>query len=210
MKIAIAGWSGLVGSELLSLSAAHSEVKLIHTLGRKTAPEHNKIRSHQVDFSDLDLELSGLDAAFCCLGTTIKKAGSKDAFYQVDHDFVINFAKWAKSQGCKSFHFVSATGNSKSSFFFYNRVKAETEEDLWKLEFDQTFLYRPSLLLGDRQEFRLGEKIGEAFMKLLTPVMLGKFKRYRPVHARQVASAMLDHLMSNESGVVESEQMLGY
>lgn len=208
MKIAIAGWSGLVGTELLSLSIESSTVDNIHALGRKVAPEHSKLKSHQVDFSNLELKLQDLDAAFCCLGTTIKKAGSKDQFYKVDHDFVINFAKWAKAQGCKSFHFVSATGNSKNSLVFYNRVKAETEEDLWKLDFDQLFIYRPSLLLGDRKEFRLGEKIGELFMKLFTPIMLGKFKRYRPVHAKQVANAMLSNLDTKESKIIESEFIL--
>src|SRR5690606_38409339 len=119
----------------------------------------------------------------------IKSAGSKDNFYKVDHDLVIGFARWAKGLGASKFLYVSATGADPSSSIFYNKVKGETEADLKAVGFDYLGLFRPSLLLGNRNEFRVGEAVASIVLKPL--VWLKLAKNIRPIHEHQVAKAMV-------------------
>ena len=134
--------------------------------------------------------LPAADDAFCCLGTTIKKAGSQEAFRAVDHDAVLAFAKAARKAGARRFLLVSALGADKDSRIFYNRVKGEAEEDLKSVGFESLILLRPSLLLGDRAESRPGERAAIVATKLLGP-LLRPFAS-RPIEASTVARAMLN------------------
>jgi uncharacterized protein YbjT (DUF2867 family) len=161
------------------------------SLGRRPLPrQHPKLTQRTVDFAHLESEaLPSAEDAFCCLGTTIKKAGSQEAFRAVDHDAVLAFAKSARKAGARRFLLVSALGANPSSRVFYNRVKGETEEDLKAVGFESLIILRPSLLLGDRAESRPGEHAAIVVSKVLGP-LLRPFSG-RPIEARTVARAML-------------------
>lgn len=190
----IAGATGLIGSHCLDeLLSSDRYSKVIAVGRRKLSREHDKLVSLVVDFDQLDNvdELANFDDAFCCLGTTIKKAGSKENFKKVDYTYVINFASLAKKAGATRFMVVSAIGADAKSSVFYNQVKGEMENSLKDLNIPQTHIFEPSLLLGDREEFRLGERIGEVVMKLARPVLRGGLSKYRAIHAADVAKAMV-------------------
>lgn len=227
MKIAlISGTSGLVGMQLLNQLLQSKEYEYILSVGRrKLALKHGKLIQIDGELSKIHswqweekvkaqslggeyhyfLEsISGKTAeihAFSSLGTTIKVAGSKDKFYEIDHDLVIEFARWAKKIGATKFLYVSAAGADSSSSIFYNKVKGETEDDLKKIQFDYLGLFRPSLLLGNRHEFRLGELIATVVMKPL--VWLKIAKNIRPIYDYQVAKALVKKALSAISNSVE-------
>lgn len=227
MKIAlIAGTSGLVGMQLLHQLLKNSEYSFIISLGRrKLALKHEKLVQLVTDMSYIDSmdwqtyltsqSLGGeynflRDAivdgiaeihAFCALGTTIKQAGSKEKFYKVDHDFVISFAKWAKKLEVKKFLYISALGADTTSSVYYNKVKGEVEDDLKAFQFEYLGLFRPSLLLGTRHEFRLGEEVAKIFTKPL--VWMKLWKSMRPIHDYQVAKAMVQAALGGSNQAVE-------
>jgi uncharacterized protein YbjT (DUF2867 family) len=182
---AIAGASGLVGSHLLTLLLR--EFDLVAAVTRRPlAVSAPNLR--QVAFGD---PLPAIDAAFCCLGTTIKKAGSEEAFRRVDFEAVVAFAKAARAAGASRFALVSSVGASAASSNFYLRVKGETEHAVSRIGFEHVLILRPSFLLGDRAEQRPGEKLGIAISKATAFLLLGPLRKYRPVHAERVAAAML-------------------
>jgi uncharacterized protein YbjT (DUF2867 family) len=187
----VAGASGLVGGHLLDALLGSPLYREVCSIGRRSLPQqHPKLLQRTVDFSRLESEaLPPSDDAFCCLGTTIKKAGSQEAFRAVDHDAVLAFAKAARKAGTRRFLVVSALGADPRSRIFYNRVKGEIEEDLKGVGFESLIILRPSLLLGDRAESRPGEHAAIVVSKLLGP-LLRPFSG-RPIEARTVARAML-------------------
>ncbi|MDX5339195.1 MAG: oxidoreductase [Cyclobacteriaceae bacterium] len=227
MKIAlISGTSGMVGMQLLHQLLREDHYDFVLSLGRrKLALKHQKLIQIEGDLfrlKDWDWQgkvkeqaLGGEYAgfllavqekkavlhAYSCLGTTIKVAGSKERFYAVDHDLVIGFGEWAKKLGTSKFLYVSAMGADADSSIFYNKVKGETEDDLKALKFGYLGLFRPSLLLGNRHEFRLGEQIAAILMKPLAWLKL--FKNFRPIYDYQVAKAMVKTAQSEEVKAVE-------
>lgn len=147
-----------------------------------------------MDFEHLGSGVSDIDAvddAFCCLGTTIGKAGSRAAFRRVDHDYVVAFGKLAAKLGARTLVVVSSLGADPHSRNFYLKVKGETERDLGRLQVSSLVILRPSLLTGDREEFRTGERLGGAFLSAVSPLMKGPLGRFRPVSAARVARAMV-------------------
>ncbi|MFN6943995.1 MAG: NAD-dependent epimerase/dehydratase family protein [Cytophagaceae bacterium] len=205
MKVAlIAGSTGLVGTELLNVLDESNQFSKIYALTRRknSIRETEKIKALLADpINSMDWP-SDVDEVFCCLGTTMKKAGSKEAFRKVDFELVVELAKKAKNNGVNSFHVISSMGADKNSFFFYNKVKGEMQEALEKLNFGRLFIYQPSLLLGDRKETRIGEKIGEFIMKAFSSLLLGSLKKYKAIEARTVAKAMEKIANSKESRAV--------
>jgi uncharacterized protein YbjT (DUF2867 family) len=187
----VAGASGLVGGLLLDGLLESPLYREVCSLGRRPLPkQHPKLIQRIVDFAQVEGEaLPAADDAFCCLGTTIKKAGSQEAFRAVDHDAVLAFAQAARKAGARRFLLVSALGADKGSRIFYNRVKGETEEDLKAVGFESLVLLRPSLLMGDRAESRPGERAAILVTKVLGP-LLRPFSS-RPIEASTVARAML-------------------
>lgn len=187
----VAGASGLVGGHLLDLLLSSNDVAKVISLGRRPLEATStKLEQRAVDFARLDdLTLPPVDDAYCCLGTTIKKAGSQEAFRAVDHDAVVAFAACAKRAGAKHFLVVTALGADASSRVFYNRVKGEAEAALKAMGFESLSILQPSLLLGDRAESRPGERVAivlsRAFAPLLRPIAA------RPIEARTVARAMV-------------------
>ncbi|HEY3448611.1 MAG TPA: NAD(P)H-binding protein [Myxococcales bacterium] len=187
----VAGGTGLVGSLLVEELLARPEWTKVVTVGRrKTGREHAKLEEQVVDFASLGAQaLPRAEAAFCCLGTTIKKAGSQQAFRAVDLDAVVAFARAARAGGAERFFVVTAAGADPRSRIFYNRVKGEAEEALRQVGFASLGIARPSLLLGERAESRPGERFAVAVSRALRPLLAPLAAR--PIEARTVARALL-------------------
>ena len=187
---AVLGATGLVGGYVVRRLLDDERWRLVRTVGRRTVDvQHPKLEQAVGDPLEDGPWTAALavDDVLCCLGTTIKKAGSQEAFRAVDHGAVVRAARAAVELGASQFLFVSSLGADPSSRVFYNRVKGEMERDLAALGFPSCSVLRPSLLLGPRPEPRLGERLAELVMRPLGP-LLGK---YRPIHAAVVAGAMV-------------------
>lgn len=203
MKALIFGATGLVGNILVHLLIKDARYQKITLLNRKNlALQHEHLSQHEIDFSSLDLykDEFDVDHVFCCLGTTIKKAKTQDAFRKVDHDLVVQLAKLSKENGAEHFLFVSAMGAHAHSNIFYNRVKGEVEQSVLSVGPRKITWVRPSLLLGERQVIRPGEKMGEFFMKPLSFLMRGPLKKYAPIQAERVAQKMIDLANGEDQG----------
>jgi uncharacterized protein YbjT (DUF2867 family) len=188
----VVGASGLVGHQLVDLlleSPAYSEVIIL--LRRPFFPSRKNLREIVFDFENPDASVVLADDVFCCLGTTMKRAGSKDAFRKVDYTYPLAIAELALKNGAQQFLIVTAMGANSKSLFFYNRVKGELEEELLKLNYPRLKIVRPSLLLGQRQELRMGEKLGELFLRSLMFMMIGPLKKYSAIESAKVARAMV-------------------
>lgn len=165
--------------------------------------EHPKLKQTIVDWDKLEQykeQFEGVHAVFCCLGTTIKKAGSQAQFERVDLDYPLKAATIAKDNGVKQFLSVSSMGANAKSRNFYSRVKGRTEEGLIAIGFQGLHLFRPSLLLGQRDEFRLGEQIAAVAMKSLGFLMVGKAAKYRAIPGATVAKAMVNIALADTQG----------
>jgi uncharacterized protein YbjT (DUF2867 family) len=185
----LAGATGLVGRELLPLLLDDSEVAEVVALSRRTiATPHPKLQLGIVSFDQLDnFVLPPVDDFYCCLGTTIGKAGSRDAFREVDLVYPLTIVRMALAAGATRCFFVSAMGADPHSRIFYNRTKGELERDLMALELRTVYAFRPSLLAGHRTEFRAGERIALA---LAMPISFALPPKIRPIAAADVARAM--------------------
>lgn len=127
---------------------------------------------------------------FICLGTTIKKAKTKEAFRKVDYEYVVEAGKLANAAKVENVLVISAMGADSKSKFFYSRVKGEMEETLKQLELNSLHIFRPSLLLGERNELRIGEKVSGKLISIFKFLLIGPLRPYRAIHAKKVATAM--------------------
>lgn len=190
----VAGATGLVGGHVVERLAESADVDRVVVLVRKKTGKwpSAKVEEKVVDYDALDPSaFAGVTEVYACLGTTIKKAGSQDAFRKVDHDYTLAVANAAKAAGVERFAVVSSVGASARSSNFYLRVKGETDEAIQKIGFSSLVIARPSMLVGNREESRPGEKVGIAVSKAFSFAMVGGLKKYRPIEARRVASAMI-------------------
>ena len=200
----IAGASGLVGGHCLEMLLKSERYSQVISIGRRELPVINpKLEQKVVDFDKLHTFYADLDVddVFCCLGTTIKTAGSKEAFYKVDHTYVVELARVTANKGASQFVVISSMGADASSMFFYNKVKGEMERDIQQVGFESVHILRPSLLLGNRDEERIGENLASKILKPLSSLMVGPLKVYRPIEAETVASAMVYAAAHQEKGV---------
>ncbi len=200
----VAGATGLVGEQLLiQLLADPQYTKVIAVVRKPLRNTHEKLEQILANFEQLPAALMGItaDHGYCCLGTTIKTAGSKEKQVIVDHDYVVMFAKACHSVGVTRFAVVSSIGANLNSSNFYLRTKGEMERDLRQIPFTGTCIVQPSLLIGDRKEFRTGEKTASAIMRILDPLLIGSLKKYRGVNASNVARVMIEQMSSNVNGV---------
>lgn len=198
----IAGASGLVGGRLLDLLLRDDTWDRVISVGRRELDRvHPKLEQLIVPFPSIG-ELPHADDVFCCLGTTMKKAGSRTAFKMVDHEAVIALAGSAFRNGATQFLHVTAMGASPKSRIFYNKVKGDTEYFVEAMGIPTTVAFRPSMIDGDRPERRLAEAAGMRVMVALGPA-LGK---YRPNRAEDIARAMVAEAKRCEPGnrVVEA------
>ena len=215
----IFGATGAVGSELLKLCLdGHRYQRIIVIARRPASVKHDKLVWIEAGFDTLDkLEpVSGLSDgdAFCCLGTTIKAAGSESAFRRVDYEYVLNAARYAKKCGVIQFSMVTATGANPASRLLYSRTKGEIEDAVMAENFPSLHIFRPSLLKGERAEFRLKEELANCASFLMTPLFLGGLRRYQPVEIFRVARAMYvsadQYLPTGSPCIHESEEIQSY
>lgn len=193
------GATGLTGGWVLQGLLAKEEVSQLVALVRHELPTRSdKLVQHEVDFDHLEdhAELFDVDLIICCLGTTIKKAGSKEQFRKVDLGYALKAGELGRAQGVKAYILMSAIGASSSSPIFYNRVKGELEDALRELDYPYLSIYHPSLLLGDRKEHRTAEALGMKAMPLVNRLMVGPLGKYQGIEASTVASAMVNEACS--------------
>ena len=193
--IVIAGATGLTGEHLLDRLLSEPTVARVLAPSRRPLASHPHLENPVGELDQLLAKLTGpVDTAFCCLGSTIKQAGSQEAFRAVDHDLVLAFARRARELGARHLVVISALGANPQSSVFYNRVKGETEEALKAMGWPQLTIARPSLLLGARREFRLGERLAAPLLRWLP----GK---YRGIDACALARALWRLALEEEDGV---------
>jgi uncharacterized protein YbjT (DUF2867 family) len=202
---ALLGATGLVGGHVLRLLLEDPDRGKVAVLTRRSLGLSSpKLVEHIVDFDDPKGHRGDLaaDDVFCCLGTTIKKAGSEEAFRKVDHEYPLVAARRALEEGARQYLIVTAVGADPKSRIFYNRVKGEVEGALRDLPFREGVkLFHPSMLLGDRTESRPAERAAAAVMKVTGPLFAGALKRYRAIDASLVARAMVNAARHAEPGV---------
>ena len=198
--ILLAGATGLTGEHLLDRLLSEPTISRVLAPSRSPLAEHAHLDNPVGQLRDLLPQLDGrIDAAFCCLGTTIRQAGSQEAFRAVDQELVMAFARRARELGTRHLLVISALGADPRSSVFYNRVKGETEEALQAMGWPQLTIVRPSLLLGPRREFRLGER-------LAAPLL-----RWIPGKYRGIEAAVLEikqnepYITLPESALIEGE-----
>jgi uncharacterized protein YbjT (DUF2867 family) len=193
MIATIIGSTGLIGGYLLNELLRDNYYNTIRILVRRPIDiTHPKLEKKLVDFSDTEsfrLALEDSDVVFCAVGTTQKKVkGDKAAYRKIDFDIPVNAARFCKMNGCEIFVLVSSVGANSKSKNFYLKLKGEVEDAVKAVNLKSVHIMRPSMLLGDRKEFRLGEKIGNPVMKAISFLLPAK---YKPIHVRDVAKAML-------------------
>ncbi len=213
MKTAlIIGSSGLTGTHLLkSLLESTIYDKVISFSYRDTKMNHPKLVKHKVDF-DKPSEFCHLvkgDDFFCTIGTTIKKAGSKEAFKKVDFTYPKQFAQCAMDNGVSQFLIISSMGADSSSSNFYSKTKGQVEDFLKKSTFETVAIMQPSLLLGDREEFRLAERVGGAVMSAFSFLFVGPLAKYKAIKAETLANAMFKIAQNKSKGyaIYQSDEL---
>lgn len=211
-KALIAGSTGLIGSQLLQLLLNDDYYDRVKAISRKPLEiTHPKLENIVLDFDRLAEHHDKLkaDDVFCCLGTTIKKVKTKEKFRKVDFDYPVELAKLTKTNGAEQYLLVSALGADKNSKIFYNQVKGEVEEAIGHVGFKSYHIFRPSLLMGDRNESRSGEEAGKVFFKyfgFLVPV------KYKGIDSIKVARAMQQLAAKHPQGmhIHESKELQAY
>lgn len=196
----IVGATGLTGQQVLQQLLSDARYQQVHVLVRKHAfAPHAKLVEHLIDFAALPT-LPKVEDVFCCLGTTIKVAGSKAAFRTVDFDYVMNVAKAAKKSGAQRFMVMSSLGANSRSSVFYSRVKGEMEEALRQLGFAELHIFQPSFLVGERAESRPGERFAITAFQIISPLLFGPARKYRAIEVADVARAMIRAAWSQKGG----------
>lgn len=214
IRLLLLGASGLVGSRVLDLALASSAVRTVIAPTRKPLPQHSAHRSKLINMLiDFDSPAQDdprwrVDAVICALGTTIKSAGSREAFRQVDYGYPLKFARLARTHGATVFALTSATGADPSSRFFYNRVKGELEEALVREQFASLTFARAGVIGGDRAEFRPAETALKLALTLFAPALP---RRWQLNPAAEIANKLLESVISAPRGVsiVSAAEMTG-
>lgn len=193
MRATLIGATGLIGGYLLEELLKDDYFDTVRILVRRPVQlNHAKLEKKLVDFADEEsfrLALEDSDMVFSAIGTTQKKVkGDKAAYRKVDHDITVNAARLCKMNGCSTFIFVSSVGANSKSNNFYLKLKGEVEDEVKAMGLRTIHIMRPSMLIGDRKEFRFGEKIGTPVMRAISFLLPSK---YKPVHGRDVAKAMV-------------------
>ena len=200
----VLGATGLVGSHLVRiLQEDDTYEKIITPVRRSVNMAGEKVDEVLIDYERLDehRDIFRVDDVFCCLGTTMKKAGSREGFEKVDFHYVVGSARLASEEDVTRFLVVTAMMANAKSSIFYNRVKGRVEEALKSMSFHSLHIFRPSLLLGHRNEQRLAEELGMKILPLVSFIMVGPLRKYKPVRAEQVAVAMKARALQDLPGI---------
>ena len=209
----LAGATGLIGSQLLPLLLESERYSKVIVVGRRALPmAHPKLKQVVTELdqlADVYLQLIA-DDVFCCLGTTMRQAGSKAAFYKVDYQYVVTLAELTAAHFATQFMVVSSIGADPEASVYYSKVKGEMEAAVRQAPFRAIHIFRPSLLLGPREQPRLGEQLGAVVARVFRPVLRGALQKYRPVTAATVAAAMLRAAEDDGGGirVHESDELV--
>ena len=200
----VIGATGLTGTHLVAAllqDPSFSKVKIL--IRQPWAHPRPGLESIIVDFDDAESLAAALqgDVLFCCIGTTIKKAGSQEQFRAVDYGIPVKCARIAREQGVSQLALISSIGANPHSRAFYLRIKGETEEAVQAMGFTGVYIFRPSVLIGTRNEFRLGEWLGKLLIQLFYFLLQGRWKKYRGIKAATVANAMIAAVKHADTGV---------
>lgn len=205
----VTGATGLTGKYLLRMLYQTKKYSKIIVFTRKPLDIiFENLEEIIVDFDELPNNVFANDI-YCCLGTTIKNAGTKEAFRKVDYEYVVNLANKMKDAGAENFAVISAMGASKKSLFFYSRVKGEMEETVSKIGFNATYIFRPSLIAGTRKEKRNGEKLAIQIFAAVNPLLIGPLAKYQSVSPQAIAKAMIVKMIESEKGfhIIKSDEI---
>ncbi|WP_202702160.1 NAD(P)H-binding protein [Flavobacterium sp. UGB4466] len=193
-KAILYGASGLVGSYILDNLLNNNNYEQVIIVVRKDLNiQHPKLKTLIGDFNSLSKVVKDIqaDEVFIALGTTQKKTPDKKLYYQIDHDYPILAAKLAKENGAKAVFLVSALGANAKSSIFYTKLKGETEQGIISLNLEHTYIFRPSMILGDRKESRPMEKVFIGIFKWINPIFMGSLSKYKGIEAEDIAKAMV-------------------
>lgn len=211
-KAILLGASGSIGSSLLQQLLANDNYTEVLALVRKDLNvEHPKLKQLVLNFDELNKyasEITG-DVVFCCLGTTKSQTPDRDQYRKIDYQYPLDVAWIAQTNGAESYHLISAIGANKNSSVFYTRTKGEVESDLKAVPFKSIHIYRPSLLDGERKNPRFIEKVSNAIMHVINPLLTGSWKKYRSIKVSAVAKAMVRQSLTaqREIFIYESDQI---
>lgn len=214
-KALVVGATGLVGKELLNILLDQGNYSTVVALTRKPLDiDHDRYQNVVTNFDNLDEVSDKLQAddVFCCLGTTMKKAGSKEKFRKVDYDYPLQIAQMAHKNGASQYLLVSALGADESSSVFYNQVKGEVEKAIAQVGFNTFHVFRPSLLMGKRNEDRVGEDAAKTIFNIFGFLFVGPLKKYKAIKYDKVSRAMAHMAQENKSGhyIYESLELQKY
>jgi len=213
LKAVIVGATGLVGKDLVRLLLSSKKYSKVTVIARKRlSVVHPRLEQQLISFNDLhECPSDWFEDAdvFCALGTTMKKAKTKEQFKQVDYHYVVELAKLASKHHARKFVYISAIGANEDSIFFYSKVKGLAERALQELKLPQLIIVRPSLIMGDRNEFRFGEALAAKLSSWLSFVFKGKMRKYKPNQAKEIAQAMfkLAQLCTEQFLIVTAEEI---
>ena len=204
LKALILGANGLVGSHVTQLLLENDAYSRVIAVTRRPLPiQHPKLQNILSDIDHINPELNHLrcDHLYIAIGTTKKKTPNREEYVRIDHDYPVEIARRAKENGCTVVNVVSSVGADPSARTFYLRLKGRLEQSLIELRFANTNIFRPSLLLGKREESRFGEELGKAIMQFYGFLFRGKLRKYRAVSAKEVAQSMIRKSLRQLSGV---------
>lgn len=198
----VVGATGLIGSAVVDRLAVSEHISKVVTLTRRGASHSSaKVVNHVVDFENLQVAslLESADILFSCMGTTLKQAGSVEAQRKIDLDYQYAIAELAANSGVEHYLLVSSSGANEQSSSAYLKMKGELEQKAKLLPFARISIFQPSLLIGERSDFRFGEKLGSLLMPALC--MVPMLRRYRPIHGNQVADKMVEVSQTAKEGI---------
>lgn len=202
LTICLVGSTGAIGNHVLSFLNQQDSVDQIITLTRKRNDNPlSKEKNLMIHFDQISSLKIKADVFICCLGTTLKVAGSQAAFKKVDYDYVVNFAKLAEASSAQKFLVVSSVGADETSKVFYSRTKGEMESAIKTLNIPAIEIFQPSLLLGERNEARPGENFAKVLAPFLNPLLIGSMKKYRAIETADVAKALVARALSQDIGL---------
>ncbi|WP_235942241.1 NAD-dependent epimerase/dehydratase family protein [Perlabentimonas gracilis] len=204
----IIGSTGLIGSKLHEILSNNPNHAKLHLVSRR-APSNLTEKSVLIPIENGIYSIpSEINYAFCCLGTTMRKAGSREAFRKVDFDMVVDFAQKAKTAGIERFAVVSSIGANPKSKNFYLKTKGQVEEELKKIGFARLVIVRPSLLLGKRNERRIAEDIGKVLYSIFSILFIGPLKKYKGIKDEDVAKAMIALVEQGQGTIIAESNTL--
>ncbi len=211
-KALIFGSSGLVGSNLVKIILQNEKYDHIKLFVRsETENKSKKLEIIKTDFNNLEKHKDSIvgDDCFFCIGTTRKNTPDKNEYIRTEYNIPVEIGKIAKSNSVNNFIYVSSLGANPNASGLYLKNKGQAEQELINLNFPRLAIIRPSILLGNRKENRIGEKIGIFVMKLLSPLFLGKLKKYKPIKVENVAKAMANIAQNDyQKTIFESDQLV--